>query len=198
MYLRNKNRNKKGKLILLVGFDIIFKATYGNQKREIDEIIKRGYLPKEYESFQQEFFIVYDIETFQTKIDAQGTSSLVYEAVQYPVSIGCASNIPGFEERFFCRENSTPEAGYAMVREFLQFVANAHAKHVEMIPETIISAIERISEATKEKFSKERSKLKTFQKFLTNMLKTSLFGYNSGRYDVPGKIRSGFQFDKYF
>ena len=131
-------------------------------------------------------------------MDVEEKTALVYEAVQYPVSIGCGSNIPGFEERFFCRENSSPEAGYAMVREFLEFVEKAHAKHIEMVPETIITAIERISEAIKGKFSKERSKLKTYNRFLTNMLRTSLFGYNSGRYDVPGKFWFSFQFDKYF
>ena len=129
---------------------------------------------------------MYDIESFERKIQIEPTSTLVYEAVQYPVSIGCASNIPGFEEHFFCRKSSNPDDGYEMVKEFLQFVEKAHAKHVELVPEAIKTAIEKVSMAVKEKFDKNRAKLKTYKRFLENMLKTSVFGYNAGRYDVPG------------
>ena len=152
----------------------------------MDDLIELGLLPESFKKYNQTFIGVFDIETLQTKVETEECNSLVFEAVQYPVSIGFASNIPGVEEKFFCRSSSDPEHGYEMVKCFIEYLDDAEKKFQETIPTEIHEARDKLSILQKQKFSKSKAKYKTLDNFLKRLLQFNIFGYNCSRYDVPG------------
>ena len=93
----------------------------------------------------------------------------MYEAVQFPVSIGFASNIQDFEQEFFIRSSSDPEDGYQMVKNFLNHLALVQTKFLETIPVEITDAIERLKIMSQQKFSKNKLKLVSHLKFLKRL-----------------------------
>ena len=153
----------------------------------MDDLIDLGVLPESFKSYQQTYIGVFDIETLQTQVENEECNALVFEAVQYPVSIGFASNVPGVEEKFFCRASSDPEDGYEMVKSFIEYLEEAEKKFQETIPAELFDAQEKLSVLLKRKFSKEKTKHQTLDKFLKRLTLFNVFGYNCSRYDVPGQ-----------
>ena len=166
MYWRDRTCNTKGESLIFYIFKIILQKIYGDQTCTLGEIIELGLLPESFRSYRQSKLGVFDIETLQQPIETDECNSLVYEAVQFPVSIGFASNIQGFEQEFFIRSSSDPEDGYQMVKKFLNHLALVRTKFLETIPVEITDAIERLQIMSKQKFSKKKLKLVSHLNFL--------------------------------
>ena len=135
----------------------------------MDELIELGILPESYKSYRQTTFGVFDIETLQTSVEADECNSLVYEAIQIPVSIGFSSNVSGYEEKYFVRSSSDPEAGFEMVKQFLDYLEQVQSKFVDSIPTEITEACQKIQTKLKCKFSGEKTKLSRLNNFLNRL-----------------------------
>ena len=149
-------------------------------------MIKMKLLPESFKNYRQRLIGVFDIETLQTSIENDANTSLVYEAIQIPVSIGFDSNIPGVEPKFFVRSSSDPDDGYKMVQKYVDYLQFAQQEFIKHIPHEILEAKEKLSLMMKQPFSKKKTKLQTFQKLLKRFTQLNIFGYNSSRFDIPG------------
>ena len=158
----------------------------------IDEIIGLKLLPESFRTYRETLIGVFDIETLQSSRETDDTNSLVYEAIQIPVSIGFDSNIPGIEARFFVRSSSDPDDGYKMVKEFLDYLQSAQEEYLKNIPKEILDAKEKLSIMLKSKFCRTRAKLQSYDKLLKKLTQFNVFGYNSSRYDLPGTRNHSF------
>ena len=143
-------------------------------------------LPQSFKNYRQTLIGVFDIETLQTSMELDDTNSLVYEAIQIPVSIGFDSNIPGVESKFFVRSSSDPDDGYNMVKKYLDYLQLVQQEFMKNVPNEINEAKEKLTIMMKRPFSKQKAKLQTYEKLLKKMTQFNIFGYNSSRYDIPG------------
>ena len=142
--------------------------------------------PESFRNYRQPLLAVFDIESLQTSIETDDMNSLVYEALQIPVSIGFDSNIPGVEQKFIVRASSDPEDGYKMVKEFVDYLRVAQDQFVKNLPIEIELAREKLSVMRKQRFNKSKAKLQSYDLLLKKMSQFNVFGYNSSRFDIPG------------
>ena len=154
------------------------------------QLIDRGYLSERFRNFQQVYKATWDIETFERKHERDNDSecvdtainSTVTDAILRPVSIGVSSNMPGYENRFFCRESSSIEDGEDMVHDFLDYLFKMAGELQTLIPEEITEASTKLNaELEGRKFSKEACQDREMMYHLNNYRKLSVYGFNSGR-----------------
>ena len=147
-------------------------------------------LPDSFRNYRQPLLAVYDIETLQTSIETDDMNSLVYEALQIPCSIGFDSNIPGVDSKFIVRASSDPEDGYRMVKEFMDHLRFAQDEFIKNLPDEVQTAQEKLSAMLKQRFSKSKAKLQSYDLLLKKISQFNVFGYNSSRFDIPGLYNS--------
>ena len=163
---------------------LVFKVTFGNPTDPIAMIIEKGYLPESFRSFIQKFKATWDIETLEEKIYKESDENMatITNAIHKIVSLGVSSNLPGFENRFFCRSSSAQEDGETMVGKFLEYLFQMAEKLQELLPEQITAAAEELGEKLQgQKFSKGGCGERTLLNHLKNYCKLSVYGFNSGK-----------------
>ena len=162
-----------------------FKAKFGDPIDPIAMIIKKGYLPESFRSFLQKYKATWDIETLEEKIyqESDENMSTVTNAIHKIVSLGVSSNLPGFENRFFCRSSSAQKDGEAMMAKFLEYLFKMAEKLQELLPEQITDAADELSEKLQgQMFSKGSCEERTLLNHLKNYCKLSVYGFNSGKF----------------
>ena len=98
-------------------------------------MIDDGRLPESLRDFRQKHQVVYDIETLEkrpTEIDASSP-----DAILNPVSIGCATNVPGVEDQWFCVKSSEPGEIQTMVDEFMNYLMDVSKAYQSYVPTEI-------------------------------------------------------------
>ena len=103
-----------------------------------------------------------------------------------------SSNIPGYDDRFFCRSSSAQEDGEKMIAEFLEYLFKMAGKLQELLPEQIVKAADELSQMLKgQEFSKSKCAQQTLLNHLKSYCKLSVYGFNSGKnsfYDLRNSI----------
>ena len=147
-------------------------------------IIEKGFLPESFRSFLQKFKATWDIETLEEKVYQENDENMatITNAIHKIVSLGVSSNIPGFENRFFCRSSSAQKDGEAMMAKFLEHLFKMAEKLQELLPEQITNAAEELGEKLQgQMFSKNVCEERTLLNHLKNYCKLSVYGFNSGK-----------------
>ena len=151
----------------------------------VGKLIDEGYLPESFRSFIQKFKATWDIETLEDQSsfkENDENAATITNAIHKVVSLGVSSNIPGFENRFFCRSTSAQEDGQQMIAQFLEHLFQMAEKLQELLPDEIVAAAEHLeAKIDGNKFSKEICNDRTLHNELKNYLKLSVYGFNSGK-----------------
>ena len=150
----------------------------------VGKLIDEGYLPESFRSFIQKFKATWDIETLEDRSFKENdeNAATITNAIHKVVSLGVSSNIPGFENRFFCRSTSAQEDGQQMIAQFLEHLFQMAEKLQELLPDEIVAAAEHLeAKIDGNKFSKEICNDRTLHNELKNYLKLSVYGFNSGK-----------------
>jgi len=94
-----------------------------------------GIIPQEYANYRQHYMCVFDIECLETEYQGkkEGMDQNI-EMEQKLVSLAVGSNIPGTTPSFFCRESSKPEAGQAVIDQFVKYIKNVHEELQDHLP----------------------------------------------------------------
>ena len=170
----------------------------GENYSELKELVKMEYLPETITvngnkmatvDYRQDKVVVYDIETLEQKPSDPTYPGLPPEALLNPVSIGAASNIPGFEEAWFCRSNSAGESAQTMVDAFMNFLIQIQIAFLTKLPPCIETAYNTIeaeleTDVIKQNVEK-RTKLVKLKHFLTKYLTLNVWSFNGGKFDIP-------------
>ena len=91
--------------------------------------------------------------------------------------------MPGFENRFFCRQSSSLEDGDEMVHEFKDYLFKMAEKLQTLIPKEITEAAEKLTaELEGQGFSKSACQDRDMLYHLNNYKKLSIYGFNSGKF----------------
>ena len=91
--------------------------------------------------------------------------------------------MPGFENRFFCRQSSSLEDGDEMVHEFMDYLFKMAEKLQTLIPKEITDAAEKLNaELEGQGFSKSACQDREMMYHLNNYKKLSVYGFNSGKF----------------
>ena len=187
LYRRIYCSSKTGTCSDFIGFNQKLKVRFGEPKNAIAQLIERGFLPESFRNFQQVYKATWDIETFERKHERDNESecvetATVTDAILRPVSIGVSSNMPGFENRFFCRQSSSLEDGDEMVHEFMDYLFKMAEKLQTLIPKEITEAAEKLTtELEGQGFSKTACEDRDMLHHLNNYKKLSVYGFNSGK-----------------
>ena len=142
---------------------------YGCQTNEVSKLSE--IMDIDFSGFRQKHHVCFDIETF-----GKGE-------VCIPVTIAVASTLDG--PKYFEKADDTPEAGYQMVKEFMNYLMKLQEKLLENLEPEIEHAIEFLqSEKEAESFNQQRYKSKAEIKKLYRYFKDyevlKVFGFNSG------------------
>ena len=153
----------------------------GDNEGFLEKTVRLGYLPNNFQDFRQKFFCVFDIETFET-VRAQEISPLTtIEASHKLVSVAIASNLPGYEDKFLCRESSHPESEQKLIDQFVAELERLHELLLENIPAEISDAVQKINEKIQVlRFGFEKTQLAGLKKFLEQYSILQIYGFNSG------------------
>ena len=172
----------------------MFQSRFGLPNSPIDKIIEKGLLPETFRSFIQNFKATWDIETLEenTYKENDEHAATVTNAIHKVVSLGVSSNIPDYDDKFFCRSSSAQEDGEKMIAEFLEYLFKMAGKLQELLPEQIVKAADELSQKVKgQEFSKSMCEERTLLNHLKNYCKLSVYGFNSGKnqfYDFQNNI----------
>ena len=145
-------------------------------------------MSEEFRSFRQKRLATWDIETLEKKSErdnANESVATVTNAIHKAVSIGVSSNLPDFENRFFCRESSSQEAGEDMISDFLEHLFDMSKDLQKHIPQEIVRAAQRLSEKLAgQHFSKGKCEERSLLYHLNAYKKLSVYGFNSGTFSL--------------
>ena len=146
-------------------------------------------MPESFRTYKQVYKCTWDIETFERKHERDNENdsvelinSTVTNAILRPVSIGVSSNMPGFENRFFCRKSSSLEDGEEMVHEFMDYLFKMAENLQKLIPKEIHDAAKKLAKKIDgQTFSKAFCQERGLLYHLNNYRKLSVYGFNSGK-----------------
>ena len=119
-------------------------------------MIDEGRLPERLRNFRQKYQAVYDIETLETSPSEIDASSP--DAILSPVSIGCATNVPGAEDKWFCVKSSERGEIQTMVNEFMSYLTDIAQAYQSCIPDEIKDLLRQTRIALADKGLKYNSK----------------------------------------
>ena len=165
----------------------LIQTRFGLPINAIGKIIEAGYLPESYRTFIQKFKATWDIETLEESSYQENdeNAATVTNAIHKVVSLGVSSNLPDFENRFFCRSSSVQEDGEVMIGEFMGHLFKMAEKLQELLPDEIVAAAEFLGVRLKgQEFSKEMCTERTLFNHLKNYRKLSVYGFNSGKIEL--------------
>ena len=153
----------------------------GNNKSRLEECIELGYLPKSMMSYRQKFIVTFDIESFEHIRNEEISNQTTINASCQLVCFAIASNLPGYDDKFFRRSSSAPEAEQELIDNFVKELDFLQKRLVECLPEPINLAIERIGQELEElKFGFRKTQLKKLHDFLKQYQVLKVYGFNSG------------------
>ena len=140
-------------------------------------MVDDGLLSKDYLKYRQKYMAVFDIETAEEPSEKESI-----KAIQKVISIGCSTNIPGCEKKWFCRKSSSPEHGQEMIDNFMKYLEFLHEELQQYVPKPILEALSKLElEVGDAKFSKYNAgKMKMINQ-LKKYKKLNVFGFNSGK-----------------
>ena len=148
-------------------------------------MIDDGRLPESLRDFRQKYQVVYDIETLETspkEIDASSP-----DAILNPVSIGCATNIPGIEDKWFCVKSSEPGEIQTMVDEFMTYLTDVAAAYQSCIPIEIRDLLRQTRIALADKtlpFNEKRRQLNKDLFCLKKFETLPVYAFNGAKFDL--------------
>ena len=165
----------------------------GDNKSRLEECIELGYLPKSMISYRQKFIVTFDIESFEQIRNEEISNQTTINASCQLVCFAIASNLPDYNDKFFRRSSSAPEAEQELIDNFVKELDFLQQRLVECLPEPIKLAIEQIGQELEGmKFGLRKTQLKTLHDFLKQYQVLKVYGFNSG------DIQPSFQFIKPF
>ena len=148
-------------------------------------MIDDGRLPERLRHSRQKYQAVYDIETLETSpldIDASNP-----DAILSPVSIGCATNVPGAEDKWFCVKSSEPGEIQAMVNVFMDYLQHIAQAYQSCIPGEIKDLLRqtRIALADKElAYNPKRRQLEQDLFCLKKFETLPVYAFNGAKFDL--------------
>ena len=126
----------------------------------------------------------FDCESFEKPHERDNENesvATVTNAIHKCVSIGVSSNLPGFGDRFFCRQTSSPEDGEVMITECMDHIFAMADALQKLIPKEIMdAAATQSAKLAGQMFSKGKCEERTLLHHLNGYKKLSVFGFNSG------------------
>ena len=153
----------------------------GDNESLLEKTVRLGVLPQKFRNFRQKFFCVFDIETFETLRSEEISPLTKIEGSHKLVSLAVASNLPGYKDKFFCRESSNSESEQKLIDRFVAELENLQALLLENLPVEIIEAVQKIEEKIQSmRFGFEKTELMSLKKFLEQYSVLQIFGFNSG------------------
>ena len=125
-------------------------------------------------------FGCFDIETVEKVSDENVEANLEI------LSIGIASNINGYESKYFVRENSQPISGQRMVDDFMDYCFQLNQSYQEQLPPGIAKEYAELQVLLKNSFGNKSEHEAAFAKRcqLKEQLTFSIFGFNSQKFDM--------------
>ena len=158
-------------------------AKYGILAGPLDHLIKSGYLPEEAKKYRKSIFISFDIEAIESKTGILRKKTL--EVAEHKVlSIAIGANT-GFEWAQY-RKDSSPEAAFILVENFLDQLSTLQDVYDAQFPDFFHNAIETLENDLKcETLSRAKKRyLNMLKNYLGKYLKMDIYSYNGGRYDL--------------
>ena len=125
-------------------------------------------------------FGCFDIETVEKVSDNNVEANLEI------LSVGVASNINGYESKYFVRENSQPISGQRMVDDFMDYCFQLNQSYQAQLPPEIAKEYAELQLLLKNSFGKKNEYQDAFVKRcqLKEQLTFSIFGFNSQKFDM--------------
>ena len=148
-------------------------------------MIDEGRLPESLRNFRQKYQVVYDIETLETSPSQIDASSP--DAILNPVSIGCATNVPGAEDKWFCVKSSEPGEIQTMVDEFMNYLFEIRSAYQSCIPQEIRDLLYKTRVALADKKLPYNSKRRALQQdlYCLKQIETlPVYAFNGARFDL--------------
>ena len=143
----------------------------------MSDIIEAGILPQNFLTYTHDFLATFDIESVEETKEINQTEHLRIEAHQHMVSIGLSTNVPGCQDKWFCRRSSSKEDGQSMMREFFAELEKIQEELTRCLPAEIRLAIEKLKLSCSENFKWKEVK---FLRHLEKFQRLNVFGFNSG------------------
>ena len=162
-----------------------FKVFYGLHDDQFTKMIDDGRLPESLRDFRQKYQVVYDIETLETspkEIDASSP-----DAILNPVSIGCATNVPEVNDKWFCVRSSEPGEIQIMVDEFMAYLMNIAVAYQSCVPIEIRDLLRQTRIALADKELPYNSKRRELQKDLLCLKRFEslpVYAFNGAKFDL--------------
>ena len=153
----------------------------GDNEGLLEKTVRLGYLPSNFLNFRQKFFCVFDIETFETVRSEEISPLTTIEASHKLISLAVASNLPGYKDKFLCRESSNPESEQKLVDEFVVELEKLHALLLNNLPAEITNAVQKLDEEIQIlRFGYDKTQLNSLKKFLEQYSVLQIYGFNAG------------------
>ena len=153
----------------------------GDNQGKLDKCIELGYLPETMKNFRQKYIVGFDIESFEQIRNEEISTQTTINASCQLVCFAISSNLPGYEDKFFRRSSSEPEAEQELIDNFVKELDLLQKKLVENLPVSINQAIERLAQELEDlKFGFRKTELKCLYDFLKQYQVLKVFGFNSG------------------
>ena len=154
----------------------------GNNKSNLEKLIELKYLPESMRFYRQKFIVTFDIESFEQRRDEEISGQTTINASCQLVCFAISSNLPGYEDKFFCRSSSAPEAEQDLIDDFVRELDVLQTKLIEYLPECINNAIERLAKELEDlNFGYRKTQLKSLHDFLKQYQVLKVYGFNSGK-----------------
>ena len=123
---------------------------------------------------------VFDIETLEEESPKDNI-----EATLKLLSIGVATNLNGYESRYFVRNSSRMDSGQSTVNQFMDYLMILKNKYEKSLPKALITSYEDlcIQIESCENFHESR-KLYAEKSKLQSLMSLPIFGFNSSKFDL--------------
>ena len=157
---------------------------YGKNENLTNEIVDKGLLPESFRNYRQTICAAWDIETLESPCLVDDEMQTRTEAHLSLVSIGTATNLPGYDDEFFCKNSSDIGEGQRTVNNWLDYIFQLASAYQDFIPDEIIKAINKLDEKKKNKFSKNKCQNQSYLRHLRQYTEFNCFGYNSAKFDL--------------
>ncbi|MEW8548485.1 MAG: hypothetical protein AB2693_33700, partial [Candidatus Thiodiazotropha sp.] len=145
------------------------------------------------------WFIVYDFESIQPRVESSGTGKIEFQTKHLPISVSVCSNVPPYTKPK-CFINPDSEQ---LIEDMLSYLLEIQAKAFELARSKWQSVVDVLSREIKDLVEKERASdgretggltkeddmrkkelTSAFGKFQTYMRQIPVLGFNSSRFDI--------------
>ena len=174
---------------------VVCKQTaYGQKTSVLHEMVQKDYIPSIALNYRNPFLCTFDIETIETKVmGCSPQTGMLTEANLSLLSIAVGSNMPGYKPKCWVRKSSLPEEETRLIRNFLLEIDYLWCEKQKLLPCWIAEAENKLFEK-KERLRAMKAKwfhyneLWTYERALRQFTVLDIFGFNSGKFDLPVMI----------